>query len=129
MDYYEIIRDIKDNPAFRTLVYPFGNYTFHKCSSEYLKSEYPEKIRAFHNFYDGKRCFIIGNGPSLLPEDLEKIKNEFSFGAFSRITSGIPTWCPSSETIALLGRKDSSPLLSGFEPLFPLFCFFRCSYV
>lgn len=29
----------------------------------------------------GQRCFIIGNGPSLKVEDLEKIKNEFSFAA------------------------------------------------
>lgn len=28
----------------------------------------------------GQRCFIIGNGPSLKAEDLEKIQGEFSFG-------------------------------------------------
>ena len=28
----------------------------------------------------GQRCFIIGNGPSLKAEDLEKIKDEYSFG-------------------------------------------------
>ena len=30
--------------------------------------------------FAGKRCFIIGNGPSLKPEDLDKIKDEFSIG-------------------------------------------------
>lgn len=30
--------------------------------------------------YKGKRCFIIGNGPSLQPSDLDRIKDEISFG-------------------------------------------------
>lgn len=41
-------------------------------------------IKKLHNKYEGKRCFIIGNGPSLTPDDLDKIKNEYSFG-FNRI--------------------------------------------
>lgn len=40
---------------------------------------YVNKINKFHNCYKGKRCFIIGNGPSLKAEDLEVIKNEISF--------------------------------------------------
>ena len=31
--------------------------------------------------YAGKRCFVIGNGPSLQAEDLEKLKGEFSFAS------------------------------------------------
>lgn len=31
--------------------------------------------------YFGERCFIIGNGPSLRAEDLDKIQNEYSFAA------------------------------------------------
>ena len=31
--------------------------------------------------YKGKRCFVIGNGPSLRAEDLELIKNEITFAA------------------------------------------------
>ncbi len=37
-------------------------------------------IRSLRNKYNGKRCFIIGNGPSLGIHDLEKIKGEISFG-------------------------------------------------
>lgn len=33
-----------------------------------------------HNLYKGKRCFIIGNGPSLLKTDLKLLKNEITFG-------------------------------------------------
>ena len=39
-----------------------------------------KKIVKFKNAYEGKRCFIVGNGPSLTLEDLEKIRNEYCFG-------------------------------------------------
>ena len=39
------------------------------------------KLKQFHNIHTGERCFIIGNGPSLKIADLEKIKNEYTFGA------------------------------------------------
>lgn len=40
-----------------------------------------KKIKNFKGKYVGKRCFIIGNGPSLTPEDLNLIKDEISFAA------------------------------------------------
>lgn len=36
-------------------------------------------IKSFNNIHKGKRCFIIGNGPSLLPKDLDMLKNEITF--------------------------------------------------
>ena len=42
------------------------------------------KLKQLKNKFWGERCFIIGNGPSLAIEDLEKIKNEHCFG-FNRI--------------------------------------------
>lgn len=39
------------------------------------------RIKEYRNHYQGKRCFIVGNGPSLKPEDLDKIKDEYSFAA------------------------------------------------
>ncbi|MBI9043050.1 MAG: DUF115 domain-containing protein [Anaerolineaceae bacterium] len=38
------------------------------------------KLKIFHNKYQGERCFIIGNGPSLKQTDLKKLKNEYTFG-------------------------------------------------
>ena len=38
------------------------------------------RILQYKNKYLKKRCFIIGNGPSLRLDDLKKIKNEVSFG-------------------------------------------------
>lgn len=38
-----------------------------------------EKNDEIRNIYEGKRCFIIGNGPSLARQDLNKLKNEYTF--------------------------------------------------
>jgi len=38
-----------------------------------------KKIKELHNKYKGKRCFIVGNGPSLNKLDLTKLENEYSF--------------------------------------------------
>ena len=38
-------------------------------------------IRSYRNKYKGRRCFILGNGPSLNKIDLGKLKNEITFGA------------------------------------------------
>lgn len=43
-----------------------------------------KKLKSLKNKYEGKRCFIVGNGPSLNVEDLERLKNEITFG-FNRI--------------------------------------------
>jgi hypothetical protein len=53
------------------------------------------KILSLKNKYKGKRCFIIGNGPSLKPEDLEKLKGEITF-ASNKIYKIFPktTWRP-----------------------------------
>lgn len=38
-------------------------------------------LKSLQNKYVGSRAFIVGNGPSLRMDDLEIIKNEFSFAA------------------------------------------------
>ena len=45
----------------------------------------------FRDLHAGKRCFIIGNGPSLRQTDLSKLKNEFTFG-MNRIYLLFPEW-------------------------------------
>lgn len=39
-----------------------------------------QKIKEYHNRYAGERCFIVAMGPSLTLEDLDKIKDEYTFG-------------------------------------------------
>ncbi len=43
------------------------------------------KIAQLKNSYAGKRCFIVATGPSLTLEDLDKIKNEYSFSMNSAV--------------------------------------------
>lgn len=49
-----------------------------------LKGEMIESrkiLKKYKNKFQGKRCFIIGNGPSLMAKDLEKLKGEVTFAA------------------------------------------------
>ena len=43
------------------------------------------RLRRFKNIYNGGRCFVIGNGPSLRHEDLRMLKNETTFACNSLI--------------------------------------------
>ena len=38
------------------------------------------KLRALRDIHRGERCVIIGNGPSLNKTDVQKIRDEFTFG-------------------------------------------------
>ncbi|KAA6326695.1 hypothetical protein EZS27_024234 [termite gut metagenome] len=56
-----------------------------------------QKLKSLYNIHKNKRCFIIGNGPSLKPEDLETLylNNEISF-AVNKISYIFPetNWRP-----------------------------------
>ena len=43
------------------------------------------RLKEFENKYNGERCFIIATGPSLTIDDLEKLKDEYTFGVNSII--------------------------------------------
>ena len=72
-----------------------------------LKCAYKRKLMAFKDIHKEERCFIIGNGPSLNVEDLNKIAGEYSFAA-NRIffiypkTKWRPTYYVSQDDIVLL---------------------------
>ena len=38
-----------------------------------------KKYKALKNKHEGKRCFIVCTGPSLTLEDVNKLKNEYTF--------------------------------------------------
>lgn len=48
------------------------------------KTRYGKELRKLKNSNYGKRCFLVGNGPSLNVADLNMLKKEFTF-AFNRI--------------------------------------------
>lgn len=45
---------------------------------EFILTQRP-RLRYLESKYQGKRCFIVGNGPSISQHDLTKLKNEFCF--------------------------------------------------
>lgn len=47
----------------------------------YIKQKYKKSFIALKDTHKGKRCFIIGNGPSLTAGDLSLLKNEYTFAA------------------------------------------------
>lgn len=46
----------------------------------FFSSKDKKRLLSFENKYVGKRCFVIGNGPSLNVTPLELIKDEITFG-------------------------------------------------
>lgn len=66
---YTVCQKIVDN----------NNKRFYKKFNK--KFHHDKKLREFKNTKLGKRCFIIGNGPSLNMKDLEMLKEEECFAA------------------------------------------------
>lgn len=70
------------------------------------------RLRNFQNLHYGKRCFIVGSGPSMKLEYLEKLKEEFTFSAnqifkvFS-LTSWRPSFYVIADTIIAQHHKDT----------------------
>lgn len=59
------------------------SYTFRQLAAALSLSHWPENVKrlqAFHNLHIGKRCFILGNGPSLRQTDLRLLRKEYTFG-------------------------------------------------
>lgn len=59
------------------------------------------RISQLRNLYAGRRCFILGNGPSLKISDIERLKSDITF-ACNRIylLFGETTWRPTYYTIS-----------------------------
>jgi hypothetical protein len=103
------------------------NYGTKKHINELLFpiSKTGKNIRTLKNIHMGKRCFIIGNGPSLTIEDLDKLKNEITF-AFNRIyyifdkTNWRPTYYCSEDDKTIFKSKDEINNLMIEKKFFPV---------
>ena len=49
------------------------------------------QLEAYRDLHTGKRCFVIGNGPSLRQMDLSPLRDEITFG-LNRIYLAFPDW-------------------------------------
>ena len=52
-----------------------------KIHRVFEQEELGKRLEPFRNLHAGQRCFIIGNGPSLRPEDLDRLQGEICFGS------------------------------------------------
>lgn len=57
----------------------FNTKRYVKKSKNMVTQEDLRRIQKYKGIHKGERCFIVGQGPSLTIEDLEKIKGEISF--------------------------------------------------
>jgi hypothetical protein len=97
------------------------NSTLYRITKQIKISKFPLsknafKLNRFNNKHLDRRCFIIGNGPSLNAEDLDKLKSEITF-AFNRIyylfdqTDWRPTYyCSEDEKTILKSLKEINNL-------------------
>lgn len=69
------------------------------------------QMQFFYNRFKGKRCFIIGNGPSLNKHDLSLLKNEYTFAVNSfyyktRETGFTPTFFVIEDSSVIKENQD-----------------------
>jgi hypothetical protein len=63
---------------YRDRVLPVGEATTYRLDSRGRESR--QRLRELAGRYAGERCFIIGNGPSLIDTDLARLRGEYTFG-------------------------------------------------
>ena len=91
------------------------------------KTSWGRKIAAYKNKYAGQRCFIIANGPSLRPEDLDILhqRGEITFG-MNRIyklfdqTEWRPTFYVCEDEKIANGQQAELNALKAKEKFFPI---------
>lgn len=69
------------NRAVRLLLWPVVRARRYWKLISYWHNGDGAEIRKLENIHFGERCFIIGNGPSLVPQDLDRLKNEVTFAS------------------------------------------------
>lgn len=72
---------LKNNKIFRFTIKPLMDVYRTNRNKRYYKSDDSMIIQSLKDKHKGERCFIIGNGPSLTAEDLDKLKDEITFAA------------------------------------------------
>lgn len=84
-----------------------------KMQNNFDKTAYGKKLASYKNKYKGKRCFLVGNGPSLNADDLTMLheNGDVTF-AFNRVynifddTPWRPTFYISQDEKMLCGCQD-----------------------
>ncbi|WP_442594303.1 6-hydroxymethylpterin diphosphokinase MptE-like protein [Neobacillus sp. D3-1R] len=106
------------------------NSTLHRLNKQikiikFSSSQNAINLKMFKNKHLGKRCFIIGNGPSLTSDDLDKLHNEITF-AFNRIyymfdkTDWRPSYYCSEDDKTIFKSKEEINNLKLENKFFPV---------
>jgi hypothetical protein len=98
-----------------------------KTLDNYAKTSFSKNIKKFHNIHKGKRCFILGNGPSLSPADLDRLHElgEITF-AMNRVfkifpqTKWRPTYYFCEDELIAQGCLDDMNNVEAKEKFIPL---------
>ena len=99
-------------PIAKLALSPFNNRRLNK-SRNYLKS--------LKNSHLGERCFIVGNGPSLTTNDLNKLIKEESFGAngiyniFNSTDWGPKYFCSTDRKVISKTNRQISEKITGIK--------------
>ena len=116
---------------YRDLIVPYfikkyqtiRNYIcFEAAKKNYYLTANEKQLAALKNRFEGRRCFIIGNGPSLKISDLEKLKHEITFAAnkiylaFDQ-TSWRPSYYVVTDRLVAIQNYKEINRLSGFPKL------------
>lgn len=75
------MKPLNEIKALRVLVKPYKDWKKKRNHERYLHTPDHFYLKTLKGIHRGKRCFIIGNGPSLLASDLEKLQGEYTFAA------------------------------------------------
>lgn len=96
-----------------------------KKKFQYYRSSSNKELKTFKNKHYGERCFIIGNGPSLTPDDLNLLKDEVTF-ATHRIynifdqTDWRPTYYMGQDVVLLKEIKEKVKTVEAKHKFFPI---------
>jgi hypothetical protein len=84
-----------------------------------------QRLAEMKDIHKGKRCFIIGNGPSLRNTDLQRLRGEYTFG-MNRVYLAFPEWAFTTSYLvsvnSLVIEQCASDLL--YQPM-PVFLSWR----
>lgn len=75
------MKRIRDIAILRRLYLPIKDGKLKRIHERYLRSPDSWYLKTLKGIHKGKRCFIIGNGPSLRPQDLDQLTDEITFAA------------------------------------------------
>jgi hypothetical protein len=82
------------------------------------------KLEALRGLHKGRRCFVMGNGPSLLECDLNRLQSEVTIVSnahyliWDQLTY-VPTFLVVEDRLVAEDRADQLRLLGGITKLFP----------